>query len=82
MTPEQFNRLDDFKKLDLVWEHGSRISITADKRYRYILFRIENIYVEMKFEKEIPGWPRVRSFTNIIDTSALLHPEDNGGSAI
>jgi hypothetical protein len=80
MTIEEFNHLDDFKKLDTVWEHGNRLSVTEDNSYRYIVYQLNDIYVEVKFEKKQPHWPFFRTFKNTIDTSSVMIHTDGMGN--
>ena len=60
MTAEEYNGLSEFEKMDIVWEHGEKISQRENDYQRIIVYRIDDLYVELSFFKNINSWPEAR----------------------
>lgn len=72
MTLYQFNMLDEAEQLEAIWDRSTKLAEREDSGYLYILYQIDNFYVEEKIQKE--GNIR-HAFKSFASTSAsLLQP--------
>ncbi len=51
MTPEEFFELDEMEQAETVWE-GIMIGTRSDKEHSILLYKIDNLYVEVFYHKQ------------------------------
>jgi len=72
MTLYQFNMLDEAEQLEAIWDKSTKLAEREDAEFLYILYQIDNFYIEEKVLKE--GNIR-HAFKSFASTSAsLLQP--------
>lgn len=78
MTVSQFNRLDELKQLEAVWEHGALVADREDEVNRYKLYQIDSFYVEEEWHKEYNVRRAFYSFasTNVEKMKPFLEKKD------
>lgn len=72
MTLTEFNRLDDLRKLNIVWKQGLVISISEDKIFQFVVYEINDFFVDVKYNKDLTYFPTVKTFTSEVDISGML----------
>ncbi len=82
MTLYQFNKLEETEQLNILLSHGTMVARRRDKKYKFVLYQLDNIYIELQYHKDHMGNPSIRGFTSTgkslipylenIDVSGLL----------
>jgi hypothetical protein len=49
----EFNRLDNDRQIELVWQKGEVVSSRVDGYYKYLLLQLYSFYVEIRFDTRI-----------------------------
>lgn len=81
MTHNEYERLDEFGQVEVLFNQGIHIADRADDKYCMILFQIDDFYVELYYHLERDTLKKLRSFKHTrfiepyldqIDLSELL----------
>ena len=51
MTPEQFYELDEMEQAEVIWD-GKHIADRQDNEHHILLYKIDDLYVEVYYSKE------------------------------
>ena len=51
MTPEQFYELDEMEQAEVIWD-GKHIADRQDKEHHILLYKIDDLFVEVYYHKE------------------------------
>jgi len=70
ITLYEFNSLAEFEKAECLWEYGVHVSERFDDTYGYILYQINNFYVEAKYDCQNNTIVKFTSFS----TTTKLEP--------
>jgi hypothetical protein len=62
MTPEEFYALDEMEQAELIWE-GRHIADRQDTEHHILLYKIDNLFVEVYYHKEDNFIKRFKAFT-------------------
>ncbi|MBL7710698.1 MAG: hypothetical protein JNJ86_16630 [Chitinophagaceae bacterium] len=72
MTLYQFNMLDEAEQLEAIWDKSTKLDEREDSDFLYILYQIDNFYIEEKIRKEGNIRHAFKSFTST--SASLLQP--------
>lgn len=72
MTLYQFNLLDEAEQLEAIWDKSTKLGEREDAEYLYMLYQIDNFYIEEKIRKEGSIRHAFKSFTST--SASLLQP--------
>ena len=64
MTPEQFYKLDEMKQSEIVWE-GTHIGQRQDEDYIIMLYKKDNLYVEVFLHKKDHVIKKFQAFSHL-----------------
>lgn len=64
MTPEQFFDLDEMEQAEEIWE-GTHVGNREDQEHNILLFKLDDLYVEVFVHKEYQVIRRFEAFTPI-----------------
>lgn len=70
MTLRQFNRLDEIKQIEVIWNNGALIAGRKENSYKILLYQIGIFYVEVYYHVVYNQVVKLKSFS---DTD-LLEP--------
>ena len=62
MTPEQFFELDEMEQAEVVWE-GKLIGHRYDKEHKILLYKIDDLFVEVFYHSEYNVIRKFEAFT-------------------
>lgn len=62
MTPEQFFELDEMEQAEFVWE-GKYIGYREDEDHKILLYKVEDLFVEVYYHKEYNVIRKFAAFT-------------------
>ena len=74
ITLYEFNLLSQFDKGEVLYEHGVHISERRDAEFGYVLYQLNNFYVEVKYSNEQNKIIKL----NVFSTTTNLEPYLNG----
>ena len=63
MTPEQFDELDEMEQAEVIWE-GKHIADRQDKEHHILLYKIDDLCVEVYYSKEHNFITKFNPFSN------------------
>ena len=63
MTVLQFNKLKETEQFNVLLTHGVIVAKRSNKKYKYVLYQVDNIYIELQYLKNQKTMPDVRGFT-------------------
>lgn len=64
MTLYQYNLLQDYLQLELLWAYGVLIGERNDRSYKIILYQLDGFYVEVFYTIKYDVLKRYRSFNS------------------
>lgn len=64
MTLYKFNKLREVEQFDILLSDGVIIGRRKDKSYDYVLYQLNNIYIELKYYRDYKTMPAMRGFTS------------------
>ncbi len=64
MTLYQFNLLDKMEQAEVLWDKAVMVSDRSDETYKYVLYQLDNFYVEVKYHIEYNVIHGLRSFSS------------------
>ena len=62
MTPQQFYELDEQEQAEVIWK-GKHVADRFDEEHNILLYRIDNLYVEVYHHKEYNVLRKFRAYT-------------------
>jgi hypothetical protein len=76
ITLYEFNPLNKFEKEEILQEHGVHISERQDAEYGYVLYQLNNFYVEVKYHNNRNEILMLTSFSNYTKLEPYLRDID------
>jgi hypothetical protein len=70
MTLNQFNKLKETQQFDILSARGAMVAKRKDKRFEFILYQLDDMYIEIKYFKDHKTIPQVKAF--YVTDKALL----------
>jgi len=64
ITPRQFFEIDEMEQAEAVWE-GVHMGNREDKEHRILLYKIDNLFVEVYYHKEYNVIRKFEAFTEM-----------------
>jgi hypothetical protein len=62
MTLYEFNQLDELEQIETFWVEGQKVGERSGKSFRYLLYQLNDFYVEVKFNMVVNVIYAMRSF--------------------
>ena len=64
MTPTQFYKLDEAEQAEVIWE-GQHIADRHDEEHNILLYKIDELYVEVYYHKEYNIIRKFNAFSRV-----------------
>ena len=62
MTMYEFNQLDELEQIETFWVEGQKVGERLSKSFRYVLYQVNDFYVEVKYNMVVNVIYAMRSF--------------------
>ncbi|MEO7294107.1 MAG: hypothetical protein ABIW34_13445 [Ginsengibacter sp.] len=70
ITLYEFNSLEELEKIEALGEYGQIVAHKFEGKFKFMLYQINNFYVEIKYIEKTNAFVELRSFktTNLLDS--------------